>query len=117
MNIKDIEAQSGMTRANIRFYEQEGLLHPQRQDNGYRDYSEADLQTLHRIHLLRTLGLSLDEIRALQKDEASLGNLLTQRAAALEQQSAETQQRARLCRDISRSGVRYAALDGQRWLD
>lgn len=117
MNIKDIEAQSGMTRANIRFYEQEGLLHPQRQDNGYRDYSEADLQTLHRIHLLRTLGLSLDEIRALQKDEASLENLLTQRAAALEQQSAETQQRARLCRDISRSGVRYASLDGQRWLD
>lgn len=117
MNIKDIEAQSGMTRANIRFYEQEGLLHPQRRDNGYRDYSEADLQTLHRIHLLRTLGLSLDEIRALQKDEASLENLLTRQAAALEQQSAETQQRARLCRDISRSGVRYAALDGQRWLE
>ena len=117
MNIKDIEAQSGMTRANIRFYEQEGLLHPQRQDNGYRDYSDADLQTLHRIRLLRTLGLSLDEIRALQKDEASLESLLTRQAATLEQQSAETQQRARLCRNISHSGARYATLDGQRWLE
>ena len=117
MNIKDIEAQSGMTRANIRFYEQEDLLHPQRHDNGYRDYSDADLQTLHRIRLLRTLGLSLDEIRALQKDEASLENLLTRQAATLEQQSAETQQRARLCRDISHSGARYATLDGQRWLE
>ncbi|MBQ4583055.1 MAG: MerR family transcriptional regulator [Oscillospiraceae bacterium] len=117
MNIKDIEAQSGMTRANIRFYEQEDLLHPQRQGNGYRDYSDADLQTLHRIRLLRTLGLSLDEIRALQKDEASLESLLTRQAATLEQQSAETQQRARLCRDISHSGARYATLDGQRWLD
>ena len=29
MNIKDIETRSGMTRANIRFYEQEDLLHPQ----------------------------------------------------------------------------------------
>ena len=28
MNIKDIETQSGMTRANIRFYESEGLLCP-----------------------------------------------------------------------------------------
>lgn len=117
MNIKDIEARSGMTRANIRFYEQEDLLHPQRQDNGYRDYSDADLQTLHRIRLLRTLGLSLDEIRALQKDEASLESLLTRQAATLEQQSAETQQRARLCRDISHSGARYATLDGQRWLE
>ena len=117
MNIKDIESRSGMTRANIRFYEQEDLLHPQRQDNGYRDYSDADLQTLHRIRLLRTLGLSLDEIRALQKDEASLESLLTRQAATLEQQSAETQQRARLCRDISHSGARYATLDGQRWLE
>ena len=117
MNIKDIESRSGMTRANIRFYEQEDLLHPQRQGNGYRDYSDADLQTLHRIRLLRTLGLSLDEIRALQKDEASLESLLTRQAATLEQQSAETQQRARLCRDISHSGARYATLDGQRWLD
>ena len=116
MNIKDIEAQSGMTRANIRFYEQEGLLHPQRQDNGYRDYSETDLQTLHRIRLLRTLGLSLDEIRALQKDEASLEALLTRQALTLEQQSAETLQRARLCRDICRSGTAYATLDGQHWL-
>ena len=49
MNIKDIETQSGMTRANIRFYEQEGLLSPQRQSNGYRDYSDADLETLQRI--------------------------------------------------------------------
>ena len=51
MNIKDIEAQSGMTRANIRFYEQEGLLTPQRLDNGYRSYSEEDLATLQRIRL------------------------------------------------------------------
>ena len=36
MTIKELEARSGMTRANIRFYEQEGLLTPQRLDNGYR---------------------------------------------------------------------------------
>ncbi len=117
MNIKEIEQRSGMTRANVRFYEQEGLLSPRRLDNGYRDYSEDDLQQLHRIHLLRTLGLSLDEIRAAQKGDLALGQLLEAKAAALEQQAAESQQRALLCRDICRSGAQYGTLDGRRWLD
>ena len=100
MNIKEMEQRSSMTRANIRFYEQEGLLSPRRQDNGYRDYSEDDLQQLHRIHLLRTLGVSLEEIRAAQKGELALDTLLETRAAALEQQAADAQQRAQLCRRI-----------------
>ncbi|MFA6783241.1 MAG: MerR family DNA-binding transcriptional regulator, partial [Sedimentibacter sp.] len=40
MLIKEIENLSGMERANIRFYEREGLITPKRLDNGYRDYSE-----------------------------------------------------------------------------
>ncbi|MBR3560895.1 MAG: MerR family transcriptional regulator [Oscillospiraceae bacterium] len=46
MTIKEIEDRSGMTRANIRFYESEGLLHPGRRENGYRDYSSSDLEAL-----------------------------------------------------------------------
>ena len=61
MNIKEIEERSGLTRANIRYYEQEGLLAPARRENKYRDYSEEDLETLLRIALLRNLGFSLDE--------------------------------------------------------
>ena len=48
MNIKEIEERSGLTRANIRYYEQEGLLAPARRENKYRDYSEEDLETLVR---------------------------------------------------------------------
>ena len=70
MNIKEIEERSGLTRANIRYYEQEGLLAPVRRENKYRDYSEEDLETLLRIALLRSLGFSLEEIRRLQSGEA-----------------------------------------------
>ena len=52
MNIKEIEERSGLTRANIRYYEQEGLLAPVRRENKYRDYSEEDLETLLRIALV-----------------------------------------------------------------
>lgn len=41
MTIAELEARSGMTRANIRFYEAEGFIRPERRENGYRDYSEA----------------------------------------------------------------------------
>lgn len=84
MNIKEIEERSGLTRANIRYYEQEGLLAPARRENKYRDYSEEDLETLLRIALLRNLGFSLDEIRRLQSGELELAAAMRERSAALE---------------------------------
>ena len=44
--IREVEKLSGMTRADIRFYEAEGLLAPERHGNGYRNYSEDDLQVV-----------------------------------------------------------------------
>lgn len=58
MRITEIEELSGMSRANIRFYEREGLIAPKRMSNGYRGYSEADLKTLLRIKLLRSIHIS-----------------------------------------------------------
>ena len=84
MNIKEIEERSGLTRANIRYYEQEGLLAPARRENKYRDYSEEDLETLLRIALLRNLGFSLDEIRRLQSGELELAAAMRERSVALE---------------------------------
>ena len=70
VTIAELEARSGMTRANIRFYESEGFLSPARRENGYRDYSEADLELLLRLKLLRALDLPLSEIRELQRGGA-----------------------------------------------
>ena len=44
MLIRDLEQQTGLDRATIRYYEKEGLLNPHRTENGYRDYSDTDLQ-------------------------------------------------------------------------
>lgn len=41
MTIKELETLVGMTQANIRFYEQEGLIPPAPLPNGYRNYSEG----------------------------------------------------------------------------
>lgn len=76
MTIKEIEALSAMTRANIRFYEAEGLLTPRRSENGYRNYSDEDLDILKRIKLLRSLHIPLEEIKALHQDKEELHALL-----------------------------------------
>ena len=46
MTIKEIEALSGLPRANIRYYESEGLIAPRRAENGYREYSQTDVDVL-----------------------------------------------------------------------
>ena len=61
MKINQVEAAVGVTKKNIRFYEEEGLLAPCRNaGNGYREYSEEDVARLRRIKLLRTSRLKME---------------------------------------------------------
>ena len=52
MTIKEVEKKLNISRANIRFYEKEGLLEPKRCDNEYRDYSEDDLKRLEKNFII-----------------------------------------------------------------
>lgn len=72
VNIKEIEQKTGMTRANIRYYEAEGLIHPQRRENGYREYTAENVDALLKIKLLRSMDISLEDIRRLQAGETTL---------------------------------------------
>lgn len=40
MTIREIEDATGLPRANVRYYESLGLIHPARAANGYRDYRQ-----------------------------------------------------------------------------
>jgi len=117
MTIKDIELRSGMTRANIRYYESLGLLSPARGENGYRDYSEADLDTLLKIKLLRSLEVSLEDIGALSRGEAELPEVLARQMDTLELKEQELTQARELCRQMRSDAVDYHSLDAEHYLD
>lgn len=117
MTVKELEELVGMTRANIRFYEQEGLLSPARLENGYRDYSEADADTLRKIKLLRQLHLDLNAIRALQSGEQELTQALAAQLTALEHDRQALERVNEVCRALGSSGVSFAALDPKPWLE
>ena len=49
----------------LRYYEAEGLLAPQRTDSGYRDYGPAEEETVRRIKMLGSAGMTLETIQQL----------------------------------------------------
>ena len=66
--IGEAATRSGVSAANIRFYEKDQLLSPQgRSDNSYRMYSDSDIHRLRFIRACRALDMSLDEVRTLLK--------------------------------------------------
>ena len=116
MTIQEVERQSGMTRANIRFYEEKGLLTPQRQPNGYRDYSAADVETLRRVRLLRSLDISIDTIRALQSGERTLEAVLAERERRWNDAKGRAGDAEALCQRMRQDGAQYATLDAEKYL-
>lgn len=64
--IGDAARLSGVSAANIRYYDKEGLLPAQaRDENSYRLYGEDDVHRLRFIRLCRAMDMSLDEVRSL----------------------------------------------------
>ena len=117
MTIKEMEEHSGLPRANIRFYENEGFISPARGDNGYRDYSFDDLKLLKRIKLLRQLNIPLDEIRALKSGNANLSGVLDRRIAEIGQELRQLEDSRTVCGEILRDGATFATLDAAKYLD
>lgn len=117
MKINEVEALVGITKKNIRFYEAEGLLSPQRnRENGYRTYEEADVAVLRQIKLLRKLGLPISEIRAMQLGNLTLDDGLRRHLVVLERQKENLDQASQLCGRLSREAVQLSQLDGAFWL-
>ena len=76
MNIGRAAELAGLPPKTIRYYEDAGLVSPDRLENGYRDYAETDVHKLSFLRRARGLGFSVEECRRLlslyeDKDRAS----------------------------------------------
>ena len=65
MNISKIAQKSGLPAKTIRYYEEIGLISPDRLQNGYRDYSENDGRKLQFLRRALSLGFSIEDCRVL----------------------------------------------------
>lgn len=118
MKINEVEALVGVTRKNIRFYEEQGLLSPRRNsENGYRDYGEAEVETLRRIKLMRKLGVPIQEIRQMQSGERTVADAMRRHLVTLEREKRNLDQAAALCEALKDREERLEALDAGELLE
>ncbi len=72
----EFAGKAGVTLRTIRYYDVKGILKPSYYNEaGYRFYSDEDFVKLKKILALKYLGLSLDEIEAMDKDEFEKNHL------------------------------------------
>lgn len=76
MRIAELARLVNTTPRMLRYYEDEGLLTPERGANGYRDYAEADVRTARQIVALSEAGLTLSAIRTVLPCAAPDGSAL-----------------------------------------
>lgn len=112
MKINEVEALAGITKKNIRFYEEQGLLSPRRNsENGYRDYGEEELRILQRIRLLRKLDVPIEEIRQMLTGAHTVGDGMRRHIIRLEREQRNLEQSIRLCTDMQNMEIPLASLD------
>lgn len=105
MTIKEVAERTGLTRSNIRFYEKEKLIEPSRNDNnGYRVYSEKDVGDLKKIAYLRTLEISVEDIRHIIAGKVSLTEILEKQNMILQEQIEGLNKAKTLCERMLEDG-------------
>ena len=118
MKINEVEALVGITKKNIRFYEEQGLLSPRRNsENGYRDYGQEEVDTLRQIKLLRKLGVPLEEIRRMQAGRITVADGMRRHLVTLEREQRSLEQSMELCRCLKNREERLAELDAGSFQD
>ncbi|MGP4007062.1 MerR family transcriptional regulator [Streptomyces sp. 4N124] len=65
MRIGELSRRTGVPTRLLRYYEEQDLLHPERTENGYRDYGEPAVQDVQQIRGLLDSGLTTEMIRAI----------------------------------------------------
>lgn len=117
MKIKQVEELVGITSKNIRFYESQGLLIPERAENGYREYRQKNIDTLKKIKLLRKLGVSVDEIKSVLDESISLKECLEHHIDILEKERENLANMQQLTDAILQKKCTVSTLGTDEWLE
>ena len=118
MRINEVESLVGVTKKNIRFYEEEGLLTPGRnQENRYREYGTEDVAALLRIKLFRKLGVPIPEIRAMQQGRLPVGDCAKRHLVFLEHEIANIENAKQICTRLTGASARFSALEAEQYLE
>jgi len=65
LTIKQATQRTGISADTLRYYDKEGILSPNRQENGYRYYSDSDIAMLKYIAVMKYANFSVAEMKSM----------------------------------------------------
>ena len=117
MKIKQVEELVGINSKNIRFYENQGLLTPERADNGYREYRQSDIEILKKIKLFRKLGISLEQIKLVLGERLLLNDCLESHMEVLEKEKENLINMSKFSEQMYNQNASIGNLNTDEWLE
>ncbi|MEW8956680.1 MerR family transcriptional regulator [Clostridium sp.] len=85
MNITKASRVTGLTKSQLRFYEEVELINPEKnKNNGQRDYNHEDLKTAQLVDRLNILDFSMESIKDLLNSEKRLIEVIKEKISYLE---------------------------------
>ena len=117
MKIKQVEELVGITKKNIRFYEDQGLLEVKRAENGYREYGLNDVKRLQEIRLLRKLAIPIEDMRQMYAGQKSLRSCLEYQVEEMERQKKNLVQVQVFCEGLLNADLSLETLDATQCLE
>lgn len=118
MTIKEVEERTSLSRSNVRFYEKEKLIEPSRNEkNGYRDYSENDVENIKKIAYLRTLGISIEDIRRIMSEKVTLQAMVKKQNEVLKNQMIDLDKARFMCEKmLEEESISYEKLQVEQYV-
>jgi DNA-binding transcriptional MerR regulator len=118
MKINQVEELTGIPKKNIRFYEDQKLISPQRNSaNGYREYSMEDVALLGKIKLFRKLGIPIESIRKMESGEQQLDDCLYKKVHELKAARQSAEQMQIVCQEILSKQARFDTINSDIYLE
>lgn len=111
MKINELEKALGISKANIRYYESEGLIFPKRNENGYRDYSNSDLEMLKKIIVYRKLGISINNIKLVIDKEKTLSDVVASSINEMKKNIETLKIAIEICEEIQNKAIDNSNFD------
>lgn len=101
MRINDVEKITGLTKKAIRLYESKGLISIARDINGYRNYTNENIEALKSIRLLRSVGASISDIKLYLFGVISINEFMDKRKSEILKESGKNSKIYQICESIS----------------
>lgn len=118
MKINQVEELVGITKKNIRFYEDQGLLNPDRNpENGYREYNLKDVDDLMKIKFLRKLAIPLEDIRQVKNGNKSMSLCFEEQSERLTNEIRSLDAALELCASVKDENLDYTTFKPQDYLE